>query len=100
MPQTGINYREAEQPLAQSITADGKYRYRYYEGDVVGIQKPSLDAADGWATEYVFRDSVCPCTGHQYRGDCKHKPVAQALIQWWHSSGQTATTQPTATVEG
>ena len=96
VPQTSVNYDDKTHPLAESITPDGKYRFRYYEGDVVGIQKPSSSSADGWATEYVYRDGVCPCTGHQYRGDCKHKPIAQALIRWWHDVGVRAATTPTA----
>lgn len=94
MPAVGMTHNDKSEPLAESITPDGKYRYRYFEGDVVGIQKYE---GDGWRTEYVFRDGVCPCTGHQYRGDCKHKPVAQALIRWWHDVGAKAAPAPAET---
>lgn len=100
MPRTGMSYDAKNEPLCETVTADGAYRYRYYEGDVVGIQKADPSATGGWKTEYVFRDNTCPCTGHQYRGDCKHKPICQALIRWWHDVGagpaQEPTTEPTA----
>lgn len=70
-------------PLCETITEDGKYRYRLYEGSVVAIQKPDETAEDGWSTAYVFRENVCPCTGHQYRGNCQHKPISLNLIAWW-----------------
>lgn len=100
MPQTGVSYDAAKAPLAESTTEDGRYRYRLFEGNVVGVQKADGSSADGWKTEYVYRDGVCPCVGHQYRGDCKHKPICEALIRWWRDVGQAATTQPTQPAGG
>jgi hypothetical protein len=94
MPAVSLAHNDSNEPLAETVTPDGKYRYRYFEGDVVGIQKYG---GEGWSTAYVFRDGVCPCIGHQYRGNCQHKPIAQALIRWWHDVGAQAAPAPAET---